>query len=203
MLGCIYVLRTSCPAFASRSHCLLCMRLRFVLRTCSAFAPLAFFWCGFLTIILSSHVDLYRSKARRVIYLSCALSLICRDLFLRLKLMSRLVFDLFLDVERWFWPISWCRTLVLRLNLTSRCGFNGKFDDFQLRATFLTIYQYYFTVTSCHQLCHQLKNPQNSMTFNWRPYSPHIYIYFWLSPVVTYIYILLTVTSCHQCHQLF
>ena len=44
------VLRTACmPSLRAVIFCLLCMRLRFVLRTCSAFAPLAFFLCGILT----------------------------------------------------------------------------------------------------------------------------------------------------------
>ena len=45
LLLCLAALRAAhfMLAFAARRSCLLCMRLRFVLRTCSAFAPLAFF----------------------------------------------------------------------------------------------------------------------------------------------------------------
>ena len=82
-----------------------------------------------------------------------------------LKALSRLGFK----------AIFSCRDLVLRLFLMLRLSWPNS-----------------WSVTSCHQLCHQLKNPQNSMTFNWRPYLPHIYIYFWLSPVVT------SVTSCFK-----
>ena len=79
MLGCITCCALhACLRFAQSIACSACVSASSC-RTCSAFAPLAFFYAGFLTIILTSYAVLYRSKARRVIYLSCALSLSCRD----------------------------------------------------------------------------------------------------------------------------
>ena len=73
-----YVLRTSClPSLCAVIACSACVSAS----SCGLAPPLlrSLFLLRDLTIILTSYAALYRSKARRVIYLSCALSLSCRD----------------------------------------------------------------------------------------------------------------------------